>query len=349
VPLFKTEPTTNVADLISKLNTFLTTAGAGNPAWTADVHTPGSGRWAISKDDGAGQSVEVAFQWDTASPNALGIYQYHTGLGAGSYNTGGGTVPYDQDGDSGQGALSTTDATLDNARSVLLTSAPVQYWCFTDDVASAYIVVESSAGTYQHFGFGVLTKFNDWTGGEFCYGQYNFGGTSSSAGLMTSSSHLLDGLTATSTYAASLHMEGFSDTPTNGLWAVCGNDATPGNDRQGTPVARHLVHGGFRAGPHATYFGDFPGDLATGLIPTYPIVAYHADIDASGTSSLNGSFTPMGYMPSVRGISLENFVDEQEVVIGSDTWQMFPSWKNSLGGATLNTSAYQGILYKKHT
>ena len=47
--LFDNQTTSSVADLIAKLNTFLTTGGGGNPAWTADRHVPGSGEWAISK------------------------------------------------------------------------------------------------------------------------------------------------------------------------------------------------------------------------------------------------------------------------------------------------------------
>ena len=83
--LFKNELTSSLADLVSKLNTFLTTGGGGNPAWTADRHVPASGEFAISKAAlGTNTNdIQVAFQWDTATPDNLGVYQYNHASGAG--------------------------------------------------------------------------------------------------------------------------------------------------------------------------------------------------------------------------------------------------------------------------
>src|SRR5688500_11729959 len=139
-----------MADFVSKLYTFLTTAGAGNPAWSADRHVPASGEMAVSKDDGSGHSVEVAFQWDTTSPNSLGIYQYRSTLGAGNYNTG--LAPYAQANDSGNGAASTSEASLNGARHVPITNTPVQFWAFAGDTY-AHIVVQTTTINYVHFGF----------------------------------------------------------------------------------------------------------------------------------------------------------------------------------------------------
>ncbi len=352
--LFKNEATSSMADLISKLNTFLTTAGAGNPGWTADVHDAGNGRWAISKNDGGSQDVEVAFQWDTTTPNALGIYQYHTGLGAGNYNSGGGTVPYDQDGDSGNGAASTTDATLLTARHADIGDTPLQYWCFVGDTY-VHIVVETAADVFAHFGFGVLNKFNDWTGGEYCYGQKFQGGTNNTVAMQARSTTLLDGYsTGTSPdamqfYVATVHCEGMTDTPTSGLWAiVSANQSTIGNDRQGTPRARIQFLGGFRAGANGTPFGDFIGTITLGHVPTYPIVCYHWDRDISGSSTQSGSIAIMGAMKDVRGVNMRNFLAGDTVTIGSDTWHLFPSRKRWATGALNETSAYQGIMYKEN-
>ena len=81
--------TTNLADLISKLNTFL----SGVPGWTTH-HVPANGEFAARKT-GVGFDIGFASQWDTASPDYLGIYQWH---GA-AYNPA--FSPWDQNDDSG--------------------------------------------------------------------------------------------------------------------------------------------------------------------------------------------------------------------------------------------------------
>lgn len=354
--LFENNTTTDLQDLLTKLNTFFTTGGGGNPGWTADRFDTPSGEWAMSKDSGS-EAVEVSFQWDTGSPGNLGVYQYHTGLGAGNYNSGGGTVPYDQDGDSGNGAASTTDATLATARHVALGNSPVQYWAFASSAAPhyGYVVVETAADTYVMFGWGVMDKGNsDYTGGEFCCGYKFLGGVSSNVALQALSSLFLDGIlngTNMELFASTIHLEGFSDTPASGLWTVCMGNQNPanlGNDRQGSPIARTTAIGGCRAGTHAMPFGQFVGTINMGLIPTYPIVQYYLDRDISGVSATVGATTLLGTMPDVRGIMLKNFQPQQEVEIDGDTWIMFPSRKRWASGALTNTSGYQGMLFKKN-
>jgi len=355
MPLYKNETTTDLADLISKLNTFLTTGGGGNPGWTADRHVPASGEWAISKNDGGSNDVEVAFQWDTATPDNLGIYQYRSGSGAGNYNTG--VAPYAQANDSGNGAASTSNATLETARYVEITNTPTQYWCFTGDTY-AHIVIELSGGAdYRHFGFGVLDKINDWTGGEYCYGWKFLSSPTTDVAIQARSTMLLDGLCAGTSpdamqnFCATMHIEGMTDTPTSGLWGVfMGNQgsANLGNDRQSTPRGRiHLTHG-FRNGIWAKGFGDFIGTQNMGYVPTYPITITHWDRDISGSSSQADSLSPpLGSMKDVRGVSLENFSAKETVTISGDTWHIFPSAKR-YSGTLQGTTGYQGIMYKEN-
>lgn len=350
--LFINETTSSLADFVSKLNTFLTTGGAGNPGWSADRHVPASGQWAVSKDDDSGEAVEVAFQWDTATPSALGIYQYFSGSGAGNYNTG--LAPYAQAADSGNGAASTSNASLDANRSARIGNTPVQYWCFASETyANAYVVVETADGFYRHFGFGCIAKNNDWTGGSFAYGHKFLSGQSSNVAIQARSCMLLDGLAngtspdAMQSYAATIRCDNLMNQPASGLWAVhLGNQASGslGNDRQGSPQARIHFTGGFRAGLHALNFGQFPGSIASSLIPSYPLVTYHWD---RTSGNLVG---PMGYMRDVRGIMLKNFQAEDTVTIGGDTWYLFPSFKRYVGsGALTDTTGYQGVMYKVPT
>lgn len=339
-------------DLFDSLNTFLGTGGAGNPGWTIDVAAnAGTGEWALSKDDPvSGEPCEVAFQWDPGSPNNVGIYQYHSGSGAGNYN--GSNDPYNQADDSGNGEQTTTDGNFPDSRFVSIGSTPLRYWCFAG-AAHVYVVVETASGEFRHFGFGVLDKTNDWDGGSFAYGQrQNQSGTSSLA-TRTSSTALLDGLAADDVgaggstdmelFVATVRCENLPAQPAGGMWAVFMGDqaaANLGQDRQGSPVDRVHFTGGFRANLVASAFGQFQGSLVTGLTPGYPLAAFYWDRDSSPSQF----YGPMGFMPDVRGINIANFAAGQEIVIGSDSWYAFPTFRRGeeAGDGTL----LQGILYK---
>jgi hypothetical protein len=354
--LFTNQLTSNLADLISKLNTFLTTGGAGNPGWTADAHVPASGVWAISHSDGT-EDIEVAFQWDTTSPNALGIYQYYSGTGPGSY--AGGSSPWAQTGDSGNGAASTSDATLLTGRHAPITNTPTQFWCFAGDPAAgdvyAHVVVEVNGGLdYVHFGFGIAEKTNDFTGGAYAYG-YRWDNVSATS---AESTFLLDGLARGSApgpdmedYVATIRLTGMTDSPASGLWAVWmgSQGATAlGQDRQGSPIDRIHVVGGFRGSTFANFFGVLAGSIVQGHIPAYSIVGAHFDRDVSGTSTQSGSLAaPMFVMKDVLGMNIRNFEAKQQVLIGSDTWHVFPI-KRKGSSSNHPTSGHSGIIYKEN-
>ena len=361
--LFTNQQTTNLADLMTKLDTFLTTGGAGNPGWTAeDVDGLGNsldtstGEWAISISDGT-EDCEIAAQWDTGSPNNLGLYQYFSGSGPGNYNNA--NSPWAQTGDSGNGAASTADATLGTGRHAPITNTPTQFWCFAGDTSAgeyyAHVVVELSNGLdYVHFGFGIAEKTNDFTGGAYCYG-YRWSNISATN---VENTILLDGLANGSApgpdmedYVATIHLEGMTDSPASGLWAVWmgSQGATAlGQDRQAVPVDRIHVIGGHRSSTHANFFGVLAGSIVQGLVPTYPIVGAHFDRDVSGSSTqANSLAAPMFIMKDVRAFNMRNFAPGQTITIGSDTWHVFPTKRF---GASSNhpESGHAGILYKEN-
>lgn len=348
--LYQTETVSSMSDFVTKLHTYLTTAGAGNPGWTSDL-SPTSGKWAISKDDATtGEAVEVAFAWDTGSPNAMSVLQYYTGLGAGNYNTG--ANPWAQTGDSGNGAASQTDATILTSRHVTITNTPERYWAFCGDTY-AHVFVRYSSAVYSSFGFGVLSKYSDWTGGAYAFGHKFQTGVASNVGTNARNSFFMDSLAvgtspdAMQNFAATLHIEGLTNQVAGGIWGVAlGQQASGslGNDRQGTPKAR--VHigppGGFRGGSFATEFGQYAGSVQTGLIPTYPIVVFHWDRTGGGFHG------PLGVMPDIRGIMISNFEAEDEVDIGGDTWTIFPTRRKGEAGSLNNTTGHQGIAVKQN-
>lgn len=352
---------TTMATFIASLRTFLIAGTGADPQWLDDNHVPGSGEWAVSQDDGIGGEVEVAFQWDTTSVGSLGIYQYHTGLGAGNYNSGGGTAPFDQDGDSGNGFAGTAQASLVTQRSVDLGDAMIQYWAFAGDVdvneSYVHVVVEATANIYRHFGWGVIEKYNDFTGGEYAYGHRHFN-SSSNVAVQDRSTTLLDGRSRTGAgfagelWNATIRLEGLPASPASGLWAVHMNSQTGGNsgnnwllgqDRQGTPIDRIQCVGGWRSDAFARTLGQFRGAVTQGNISTYPIVTVNQDRNDSDAYNILGS------MRDVRGINMRNFQAQDTVVIGSDTWHIFPTTtRGDVAPDLVNTTGWQGIMYKQN-
>ena len=168
---------TSIADLFTKLNTFAAANG-----WTVDYSA--SDRLFLTRS-GASDSVSVAFRWASSSPTCAGIYQ-HTAFINSS------TDPGSHTNDSGQGAISGTNATLLTGRNVPLTNGSMQYWFFESDYY-IYVVAETASNQVVHFGFGELVQRGSWTGGAFSYGYVAPSGTSASA-ILTSTTQLLDGL-----------------------------------------------------------------------------------------------------------------------------------------------------------
>lgn len=311
---------TSIIDLFQKLSTFAVANG-----WTED-HSDyvTNRRLQIHRS-----TLYTQFNWDPATPANVGIY-HSTGF------TGSGTAPGNQAGDSGQGVVSNTNATIATGRHVALDNDSNQYWFFEDDTY-IHIVVETATGTYAHFGMGILDKFGDnWTGGEYAYGVKQGSLNAANGAIDPAGSYLLDALTnnANLAFMASLHMSGIPNQAA-GVWGVVGVATAPGNDRGGT--ARSKVYGGYRGNTMARAFGRIGSSNAQGLVPGYPITCF------AFTSTADLYY--LGAMPDVRGLNIQYYVGGDTVTIGSDDWIVFPSRIKGEFNSS-GTSKYQGMMYK---
>lgn len=331
---FEQGTASDLEDLIAKISTFVQANG-----WTEDRRDNVNGIVGFSKN-----SIFVSSRWDPADPDFLSLHQATAVL------PGSGTEPGDVTGDSGNGYNTTSshaNSNLDNERSVELGDGPFpSYYIFENDSGPAYvhIVVETSTDVFVHFGMGELNKVGDsWTGGEYCYGQYSANSTE----IVTNSTYLLDGLSSSTSgtnefRVGTMRITGFPGQIAGSIWGnVWANrdqsnqpDDTAGNDK--VPI-----QGGFRGGPFATPWGLFSASKTTGLIPMYSIGCFYVDDALSHTYFL-------GWQPDVRGVNIRSIAPKEEIVVGSDTWVIFPLTKRDITGA-VNTSAYSGIAYKKVT
>lgn len=336
---YETGTATDLADLLSKINTFAAANG-----WTVDEFDTVNGDWAISKND-----IYVSGRWNVADPQHLSLHQALAFDGTS-------TLPGDHTDDSGHGynaSSSHANNVLDDERAVhFINDGPYpSYHLFENNASPAYlhVVVETEAGVYKHFGFGELSKIGDWTGGEYCYGHYQDNLVNQSA-TANDTTMLLDGvftgnLANTGQRAATIHVEGLPGMGASDKWGAVIGTRTPSNlasdlDGNGNPLT-HIV-GGFRGGPVARAWGQLTdGSNLIGFVPMYPIHAMHYQTSVNRVRFL-------GTLPDVRGVSIRNFADAEEVVIGSDTWILFPSGRRTAENLAYRTY-HQGIAYKKVT
>lgn len=322
----------SMADLISRVNTFLVADG-----WTSDHFATVSGKAAWHKS-----TVYVSVRWDTSSPLAIAIYH---ALGF----TDTATLPGNHPNDSGNGQITGTDATIRTGRYIGTGNTPLGLWCFSG-TTYAHFVVHQLGTRYAHFGFGILDKVGNWTGGEYAYGtrqEFDF----DSSPVHESSTFLLDGVTSSGgpspmptdmeLYAATVHVEGMTNQGGTSKWAVAMSASQSaillGTDR--ASVARIHFIGGFRAGLIASPFGAFAGIATKAHVPMYPIMT-------SYFNRTTGNVQVMGFQKDVRGVSIQNFEPEDEITIGNDTWMIFPSGQKWISGVLTSTTGYQGIAYR---
>lgn len=337
---YETGSATDLGDLLTKLDTFLVANG-----WTQDdfddgasVAAQGFAQW--NKND-----LHIGLKWVANAPNNLSVHQ--------ALGNGGAVFPGAHTDDSGNGynASFGTDAQLDDERCVNdIGDGPFpSYHFFENDASPAYVhvVVEIESQVYRHFGFGEMNKFNDWTGGEYCYGHYAFESAGGDA-TQTSATWLLDGIFnsvgATGRRAATIHAEGLPHQGASEKWLTFIGGATSLDTSNWIDTAgeqQQVAFGGSRGGPVAFVLGQNRSDLASGHIPLSPLAVFTRDFT-------NDFAYYLGEIPDIRLIEIRNFSAAQEVTIGSDTWVIFPQVRRT-EDSVVGRTYYSGVAYKKVT
>lgn len=312
---------------MTKLDTFLVANG-----WTQDEFNTTTNRSAYTRT-GGGDTCSVQFYWDGVAALAYFQSTSHDGSAPGSNpNDSGNTA-------SPSGTLTT------GSLAYLASNGPFTSYHFFESDFYFHVALESSSGVWTYFGAGVCTKIGTWTGGAYSFGMKHNNGFN----IPNSEGHsfICDALasTANAIHSSFIHMEGMPGQGGSGKWGVfCkGTDGT-GNDT--AAVAREVVHGGSRTGPYTHAFMDYPVSLAQGFVPMWPIPVWHIRKDTTPDI-----ITPLGEIPDIRVLNIKHFSDAQEVVIGADTWIVFPMRNKSdtVGSVSVPQTGYAGYAFKKVT
>lgn len=329
---YATGTATDLQDLLAKLSTFAVTTHGG---WTQGYLNTTNGWFELHKG-----SLSVSFKWTkTGAPTVLSVHQATAFVNSA-------TAPGAHTADSGNGyntgTTGHTNANLLTERCVSeIGDGPFPAYYFFGGTDYIHVVVEPVTGTFRHFGFGTLTKFgNNWVGGEYAYGHFQDQATNAVT-TDPNTQTLLDGVGVSGDRlrCATVRITSGLANQAPAVWGVAcaATSANLVTDTAGN--VRRTIHGGFRAGFGARGFGNVIGNQSSGAISLYSIEAFYRDPN-------NARVYLLGYMTDVRGVNVRNFAPAQEVLVGSDTWKIFPLSIRTVA-AVAGRSGNVGIAYRK--
>tara|TARA_R110000851_G_scaffold268071_2_gene420698 strand:+ start:28340 stop:29362 length:1023 start_codon:yes stop_codon:yes gene_type:complete len=336
---FATGSAVDLEDLLSKLDTFAQTTHGG---WTS-IYSPNpdvTNRWfelkkgslsfSMRYPSGIGTGDSVSVHHATGSASALTAPGAHTADSGSGYNVG--------------TAGSSANFLSERCVSQMGNGPFPSYYFFADDTSPKdyiYCVVETVTGTFRHFGMGTLNKFGDnWVGGEFVFGHFQDQNLSA-ANTDPNTQTLIDGLGTTSERVRGATIRIASGLPDQSpaVWGVATQLASTSMLTDTAGNVRRTINSGYRSGLAAQTYGNAIGQGSQGYIAGYPIEVFYRNPTLARVYLL-------GHMDDVRAVNNRNFEPAESVVIGSETWRIFPvSLKSTASVAS--RSNYSGIMYRQ--
>jgi len=193
------------------------------------------------------------------------------------------------------------------------------YWFFSSANNDCVIVmVEYTGGKFQYFMFGLIHKIGTWTGGQFC--------------LATCNSYW-PYLIRASTWSGQVKGIGklgymaIPSSDTNPASAIYANIDSSANWKENGESNGYAQFDGLIANlAFADHYGD---NFMLGLIMNSPNVfnavapmfKVHGRIKRTGTNN----WSMAGWIENLRQLRIDNYANAEEVVLGSDTWMVFPA------------------------
>ncbi len=315
---FETGVSLSPSDLLAKLTTRLTTDG-----WTI-VRTNGFPGGQLSVSDGsAAEANQFNFLADdTTAVAAIDCQPSRADAGGGaaffahtgSPNTSGLVGTFCSIGH----RLSATDQGFSGAA-----GSHVAYFFFTGSTSDgryAHVVVEGTTGVYFHLHFGTIEKAGTFDGGQYMHGMTvrNTGAfvwpwhTNNAVGQSTNWMRCDDFFTGIGVTTDAGLSRWFQDS---------------GNNFQ--------VSGTFRLSDQWFSGGLINFNQRTPFGPNLAFVW-----NSLGPSPSTSAYNIIGHTPDMRPCSMDGREAGETVVIGGDTWHIFPVHRKTIDGTSTTGSAY---------
>lgn len=314
---YETGVSTSPQDLVSKIYNHATANGwtgvRNNGAVTGASgaqHSLSDGSAAVSNQINmvgfnAANTAEIAMQPSTGDGGSGVQFFNHTG----SPNTSGTRGTYVS---MGHG---TSTAALGFA------GAHVAYHIFSGSHADGryvHVVCEATAGVFYHMMFGTILKAGSFNGGQYATASNVRPQTSAQVMWPFSSG----GLTGQGTQW--LRGDGLYSFGTPGWQALHGAAHSPSNNSTVAAMTSTLYQGGLIG--------------FNGRTPLGPVVApFWQTVTPSGSSTL---FYLLGHLPDVRLVNMDGREPGEQIVLGSDTWHLFPAYRKTTDGTSTTTAAF---------
>jgi hypothetical protein len=341
---YETGSSTGHVDLLDKLNTFL--AGTGN--------------WTVIRDDGGPNNDQLLVTDDVAGEdNVFAFKAFGTGSVASWFcqpgtTDAGDAVEYDEH-------TGSPDKTTGGASHIIFgqrNGAVVQgfegvstaYHFFEGshaDGAFCHVVLQGEPGRFWHLSFGTIVKSGSFVGGQYMTASATGDGNNDYKWIFDN---------------------GFDAGNNTGCLWLRDDENWPGN----AASTDGDISGWFKSMSQA---GTESSDDENWLLPLFagglqdwnqrsPMCPVWCNIyNTSGAVNYATDDTVLvGHVPDVKFISLEGRYDSEELVVGSDTWIIFPMHRRTVpatpnevayqclftpGGAPNYESALMGLAYKK--
>lgn len=320
-------------DLMSVLSTFCVANG-----WTQDQYQAASGTGTHGKLSLHKGTVYVHYQWNPNITSSIGVYQ-SLGFIDSSTNI------WRHTDDSGTGPSSTPSVAWDGSSFHYFNTiskigdGPYTSYAFFQGDDYVHVALEYAPGSYRHFGFGMLEKFWDWTGGAYVYGHCQW------VSIASANNALLLGsgypATTSSKCRATINVEGLPGQGVGSKWGGFMPQRTTFDTTDRAGYNLRIMWGGAPGGPIGSVFNNKPSNSGDGFLPMSANAVFYRNITPEPDEVYF-----MGFQPDVRTLNMKNYNPKDEISVAGDTWVIFPAVRKQF----LNVSAESrnlGIAYKK--
>jgi hypothetical protein len=313
---FETGVSLSPTDLLNRLVTRLTTDG-----WTI-IRTTGSPGAQVSISDGsAALGTQFNFLADNTAASANIRMQPSTGDG------GAGVAFYAHTGSPNTAGTIGTYVSMGHEPSATdqgFSGTHTAYFFFTGTTSAGrycHIVVEGTAGVYFHMMFGTCEKAGTFNGGAYASAT-SFDDDSRLHWMweFTAPSSTL----ATNWFRNDDHFTTIGQTTDAGASRWFEDVAFAGNIGGTQNMFGPLYQGGLQAFNQRTPFCPIWLHVFNALAP----------------SSSSTAFKICGHIPDARFVSLDGREPGETIVIGADTWHLFPMHRKTTDGISTTSAAY---------